>query len=112
MELTRYIVALKDGASKLEILDALGRDTSIDETVNSNEIPDRAVEMSEFEHKRPASKRIFEVDLTEEEFDILYNHPDVIEIDEPSEYEDVGQELLVQRAVSYTHLTLPPLYSV
>ena len=63
MELTRYVITLKVGTSKLEMLDVLGRDTFIDDGVNSNEIPDRAIEIPDGQ-KRLSNKRTFELDLS------------------------------------------------
>ena len=69
---TEYIITLKSDASKEDILDVLSRDTSTDQSVDSNEVPDRAVSITNFQSK-PGSQRVFRVDLTEDESKILKN---------------------------------------
>ena len=64
-----YVIAIKKGIDKDQIMDELKRDTSADSSVDSSTIPDRQVQQV---NNRPSNKR----------------------------------------PVSYTHLTLPTIYSV
>ena len=55
-----YSVALKKGASKSDILEALSRNTGADNSANTDNIPDRAIEQSD-EQRRDWNPRIFEI---------------------------------------------------
>jgi len=79
---TEYIITLKPDASKENILDVLSRDTSADQSVDSNEVPDRAISITNLQSK-PGSQRVFRVDLTEDESKILKNNSTVRDVEPP-----------------------------
>lgn len=80
-----YIVSLHKGADKNLILSDLNRDTSSDSAIDSSIVPDRTVSISD---QRSSSKRMFHVNLTEDEAQALLNHPDVGGVNEPLEWDD------------------------
>ena len=64
-----YVIALEKGVDKDQIMDELTRDTTSDSSVSSS-IPDRQVQQV---NARPSSKRLFEMELTDEEAVNLLN---------------------------------------
>lgn len=75
-----YVISLRKGYDKQEILDELNYDTTLNSNVDSNTITDRPVDTV---NKRDASKRIFEVALTDEEAAMIMNDPRVGGVNEP-----------------------------
>ena len=53
-----YVIALEKGYDKEDIMNDLSRDTTLDASVDSSIIPDRAVDTV---NNRPSSKRLFEM---------------------------------------------------
>ena len=80
-----YVVSLHKGADKNLILSDLNRDTSMDDGIDSNIVPDRTISIV---NERPVSKRMFHVALTDEEAQALLNHPDVGGVNEPLEWDE------------------------
>jgi hypothetical protein len=73
-----YIVIVKEEFTIDKLEEDLERDTSNDNTVNSNIIPDRAVEVA---NRRPGSERQTHYWLTDEEAIKLKNHPMVHDVE-------------------------------
>ena len=80
-----YVVSLKKGVDKDEFLAELNRDTTADSTVDSTIIPDRQVQNV---NTRPSSKRIVEVELSDEEAQSLQNDARVLGAELPLEWDD------------------------
>ena len=80
-----YVIAIKKGIDKDQIMDELKRDTSADSSVDSSTIPDRQVQQV---NNRPSNKRLFEMALTDEEATALMNDSRVGGVNEPIEWSD------------------------
>lgn len=80
-----YVIAIKKGIDKDQIIDELKRDTSADSSVDSSTIPDRQVQQV---NNRPSNKRLFEMALTDEEATALMNDSRVGGVNEPIEWSD------------------------
>jgi hypothetical protein len=94
-----YSVVVKEGVTKADIIDSLSRDTTLDTSVNSNEVPDRAIAISTSQ-QRPHNSRVFEVELEAEEAIILNNNPEVSAVEVPLEFNEnwaASQTLLINR---------------
>lgn len=102
METRTYIVTLQKGATKSEILEVLSRDTTADDAVNSKEIPDRPIAITPAQEFK-GSQRIFKIDLTSEEYQIVKNNPNVFGItfaipkEETAEWDDAVQSVKIKR---------------
>jgi hypothetical protein len=81
-----YTVVVKEGVTKADIIDSLSRDTTLDSSVNSNEVPDRAIAMSTSQ-QRPSNPRVFEIELDDEEVILLNNNPDILAVDVSLEFD-------------------------
>ena len=80
-----YVVAIKKGIDKDQIIDELKRDTSADSSVDSSIIPDRQVQEV---NGRPSNKRVFEMALTDEEATALMNDSRVGGVNQPIEWDN------------------------
>jgi len=85
MSEAHYVIALKKGVDKEQIVDELTRDTTSDSSVDSNVIPDRQVQ---FVEERKSSKRIVEMALTPEEVSKLRADHRIGDIEHPFEWSD------------------------
>tara|TARA_E500000318_G_scaffold112029_1_gene133504 strand:+ start:3470 stop:3790 length:321 start_codon:yes stop_codon:yes gene_type:complete len=78
-----YIVTFTSVAKKNEILQHLEIDTSKDDNIDSNAIPDRKI-LSDIDSKNDSQKRNILLTLENDEVEILYNNKDVISIESVS----------------------------
>jgi len=78
-----YIVTFTNVAKKNEILQHLEIDTSKDDNIDSNTIPDRKI-LSDIDSKNDNEKRNILLTLENDEVEILYNNKDVISIESVS----------------------------
>ena len=79
-----YVIALEKGVDKDQIMDELKRDTTSDSSVSSA-IPNRQVQEV---NNRPSSKRLFEMELTDEEAVTLLNDSRVGGVNTPIVWDD------------------------
>lgn len=94
-----YIITLKPDAPKADILDDLSRDTTNDQSVDSNEIPDKEISIIS---EQPGFQRTFTAQLESDDVKVLNNNPNVraveVPLPEPEEGEwDDSQSLIVRR---------------
>lgn len=76
-EKKEYVVSVKRGMTIDQLQDALVRDTSSDDTIDSRVIPDREIEIAD---RREGSERQTHFLLTTDEANNLRNHPDVASV--------------------------------
>ena len=84
-----YVIALEKGVDKDQIMDELTRDTTSDSSVSSS-IPDRQVQQV---NARPSSKRLFEMELTDEEAVNLLNDSSCLLYTSPSPRDQRGSRM-------------------
>jgi len=82
-----YTVTLTKTANKAELLSAFEIDSTSENHIDSNIIPDRTIYMP-ISGKQDWNKRTFHIKLESEEVDKLKNHPDVIDIEPPLQFDD------------------------
>ena len=82
-----FIVTFKDVAAKNEILQYLEIDTSNDNSVDSNTIPDREI-LSDVDSKNDVEKRNILLTLEDDEVTILNNNPNILSIERVLIFDD------------------------